>query len=205
MLETYFSTARRVITSASAMPWLDRPAAISSSTSRSRGVSCGERVVAAPPHERASRRCPGRWPSRRRHPADRRDEVLDIADPVLEQVADAVSGVGQQRHGEPELQVLRQHEHADRRVVAPDLQRGPHPLVGVRGRQTNVDDRDVERVGPDRRADRRSARTARGRRCRPRSSSRSRPSRRSTLSSAIATRTDLGLSARPPASWRPDL
>src|ERR1041385_2877999 len=32
MLETYFSTARSVITSASAMPWLDLPVAMSSST-----------------------------------------------------------------------------------------------------------------------------------------------------------------------------
>ena len=39
MLETYFSTARSVITSLSAMLWLDSPAAIRSSTSRSRGIS----------------------------------------------------------------------------------------------------------------------------------------------------------------------
>src|SRR4029453_19258299 len=39
MLETYFSTARTVITRLSAMPWFELPAAISSSTSRSRGVS----------------------------------------------------------------------------------------------------------------------------------------------------------------------
>ena len=39
MLETYFSTARTVITSASAIPWLELPEAISSRTSRSRGVS----------------------------------------------------------------------------------------------------------------------------------------------------------------------
>ena len=39
MLDTYFSTARTVIASLSAMPWLDRPSAISSRTSRSRGVS----------------------------------------------------------------------------------------------------------------------------------------------------------------------
>src|SRR6187551_432769 len=38
MLETYFSTARRVITSRSAIPWFELPDAISSSTSRSRGV-----------------------------------------------------------------------------------------------------------------------------------------------------------------------
>ena len=39
MLETYFSTARSVITSLSAMPWFEFPCAIRSSTSRSRGVS----------------------------------------------------------------------------------------------------------------------------------------------------------------------
>ena len=35
MLETYFSTAPTLITKLSAMPWLDLPLAISSSTSRS--------------------------------------------------------------------------------------------------------------------------------------------------------------------------
>ena len=39
MLDTYFSTARSVITSLSAIPWLELPVAISSRTSRSRGVS----------------------------------------------------------------------------------------------------------------------------------------------------------------------
>ena len=38
-LETYFSTDRNVITSRSAIPWFERPSAMSSRTSRSRGVS----------------------------------------------------------------------------------------------------------------------------------------------------------------------
>ena len=51
MLVTCFSTACGVTTSTSAMPLFERPSAISSSTSRSRGVSAVERVVAAAPAE----------------------------------------------------------------------------------------------------------------------------------------------------------
>ena len=48
------------------------------------------------------------------HPADRADELGDVADPVLEQVADALGRVGEQLHRQAELDVLREHEHADR-------------------------------------------------------------------------------------------
>src|SRR6266487_5971761 len=53
MLETYFSTARTVITSLSAIPWFELPEAISSSTSRSRGVRSEER--------RVGKECRSRW------------------------------------------------------------------------------------------------------------------------------------------------
>ena len=50
--------------------------------------------------------------------AHRGDELVDVADPVLEQVADALGGVGQQLHRQAELDVLREHEHADAGVLA---------------------------------------------------------------------------------------
>ena len=118
MLETYFSTARSVITSLSAMPWFELPVAISSSTSRSRGVSAraGRRSAAA---RAGSRRSSGRSPSRRRPPgatAATNSATSLIA--VLEQVADALGRVGEQLHRQAELDVLREHEHADVRVAA---------------------------------------------------------------------------------------
>ena len=78
-------------------------------------------------------------------PPHRGDELLDVADPVLEQVADAFGRVGEQLHRQPELEVLREHEHADRRMVGADLERRPQPFVGVGRRQPDVDDRDVRR------------------------------------------------------------
>ena len=85
--ETYFSTARSEMTRASAIPWFDRPSAMSSRTSRSRGVKLGERI-AVPPF-REERRDDDRVDGR---PAfgdtvNGRDEVLHLADPVLEEVA----------------------------------------------------------------------------------------------------------------------
>ena len=135
-----------MITSLSAIPWFELPAAISSSTSRSRGVS------------RASGSSLRRWreisvetiigssaepPSATRRTA--REELVHVADAVLEQVADALGGLGQQLQREPELDVLRQHEHAHRRVLRADLERRAQPLVAVRRRQPDVDDRDVGR------------------------------------------------------------
>ena len=43
-------------------------------------------------------------------------EVVDLGDPVLQQVADAVGALGQQLHRVLRLGVLRQHDHADARV-----------------------------------------------------------------------------------------
>ncbi len=40
---------------------------------------------------------------------------VDVGDPVLQQVSGAISGVREQRQRQPELDVLREHEHADRR------------------------------------------------------------------------------------------
>ena len=48
-------------------------------------------------------------------PFDRTDELTDIADAILEQVACALGGVCQELQREPDLHVLGQHEHADGR------------------------------------------------------------------------------------------
>ena len=125
------------------------------------------------------------------------DEALDLGDPVLQQVAGALRGLGEQLHREPDLDVLGEDEDADARVLLADLDRRPQPLVGVGRRQADVDDDDVELVavhleqqlvggpalGDDLEARRRRARRAT-------------PSRSRTLSSAIATRM-----ASPPAPW----
>ena len=93
---TCFSTACGVTTSFSAMPLFERPSAISSSTSRSRGVSVVERVVAAAPaeHVRDDRRVEHR--AARGDAAHRLREAAEVRDAVLEQVADALGAVADQ-------------------------------------------------------------------------------------------------------------
>src|SRR5215211_9075909 len=94
----------------------------------------GEGVVAAPP--RQQRRHDDRVERRAAigDAPDRRYELLDVADPVLQQVTGAFGGLGQELHRQPELDVLREHEHTDGGMLHPDPERGPHPLVLVRRR-----------------------------------------------------------------------
>ena len=63
---------------------------------------------------------------------------------VLEQVADAARAVGDEPHRERRLDVLRQHEDADRRsVLGADRLGRPQALVGVGRRHPDVHDGDV--------------------------------------------------------------
>ena len=97
MLVTCFSTLRSVISSRSAIAWLERPSAISSSTSRSRGVSASSGPSSRARRRAAARRPAGRAPSR---PAatrrERVDEVVEVGDAVLEQVAEPLGALGEQ-------------------------------------------------------------------------------------------------------------
>ena len=97
----------------SQIAWFERPSAISASTSRSRSVrsSSGTRA----------RRRPTSWATTsgsiteppRGDPPDRVGEVVEIVDPVLQQVADAAGPVGHEPQREGRLDVLRQDEDPD--------------------------------------------------------------------------------------------
>ena len=175
MLVTCFSTARSVTTSCSAIAAFERPSAISSSTSRSRGVSSADGIVAALPADelRDDRRV-----ERGAALADaphRRDELVDVGDAVLEQVADALGALGEELERVGGLEVLREHEHAGLRVLLADLRRRPQALVGLRRRHADVDDRDVRACtsAPSASARRRSRPGRRPRSPRPRAGGRS--------------------------------
>jgi hypothetical protein len=76
------------------------------------------------------------------HPAQRFDELLDVSDPVLEQVPDT-RGTATGRRAEqvsrvPGLDVLGEHQHPGLGVVAADGDRGAQALVGVAGRHPHV-------------------------------------------------------------------
>ena len=126
------------------MPWFERPVAISSRISRSRGVNLASGIVRSLPLE-SERRDDDRVESRSAvgDPPDGGNELVDVSDPVLEQVSDTLGRVREQLQREAELDVLREHEHADRRVRRADLERRTHPLVSVGRRQPDVDDRDL--------------------------------------------------------------
>ena len=146
---TCFSTARSVTTSSAAIAALERPSAISPSTSRSRGVSSssGSSRALAAEHLRDDLGV-----ERRAAAADaahRVGERVDVGDPVLEQVAEPLGALGEQLARVGDLDVLGEHEDADLGQLGADLARRPQALVGVGRRHPHVDDGDVGLVGAD--------------------------------------------------------
>ena len=131
MLVTCRSTAATVTTSWLAIPALERPSAISSSTSRSRGVRHGEGTrLALAAHQ------PGDHVGVKHRPAlgdppDRVGEGAQVADLLLQQVADPLGTVGDQGEGVSVLQELGQDQHAHPGLGGPDGERRPQPVVAV--------------------------------------------------------------------------
>ena len=122
-----FSTARSLMYSVLAMPALLRPVAISL---QHLAFSLGQ-----PEQRRAGiGRLRGQQPLDdlrvQRGPAagdlvQRADQLLDLGDPLLEQVPEPGDAVGEQVERVVRLDVLRQHHHAGARVLGAD------PLGGV--------------------------------------------------------------------------
>ena len=146
---TCFCTARSLITARSAIARFDSPSATRPSTSRSRGRQDGERIVLAAArqqvadHLRVERRPAGR------DAAQRAGEVLDVGHAVLEQVAEPGRRLGQQAHRDAGLDVVREDHDADARMAVAHRAGRDEPLLGVRRRHPDVDDRDVRRVRVD--------------------------------------------------------
>ncbi len=84
-----------------------------------------------------------------RDPAERVHELLDPADPLLEQVAEPVDATGQQVGGEGLLHVGGQHQNGEPGAPPPRLDGRPDPFVGVGGRHAHVQDGDVGLVRVD--------------------------------------------------------
>ena len=146
---TCFSTALSVITSCSAIPLLERPCAISSSTSRSRGESSSSGSIRRRPAEHLPDDLGVEHGPALADRADGVRERVEVADPVLEQVADALGAVADQVDGVALLDVLGEHEDLGVRVLRADLHRGAQAVVGVGRRHLDVDDRDVGPVRAD--------------------------------------------------------
>ena len=149
---TCFSTARSLMNSAFAVAALLRPVASSCSTSSSRSVSPRRA-------ELVSRRLAGQQPlddlrvergPAARHVVQRPDEVVDLADPFLEQVAEPRHAVGEQLEGVVLLDVLGQHHDPRLGELGPDPLRGVDALGGERGRHPDVGEHGVGPVRPPR-------------------------------------------------------
>src|SRR5918999_449541 len=106
----------------------------------------GEGIVASPPREQARHDDRVDRRAARSHALHGGDELLDVADAVLEQVPHPIRGVGEQLHRQSKLDVLRQHEHRHRGVARTDLERRPQAFVVVGRGQSNVHDRDIQVV-----------------------------------------------------------
>ncbi len=149
MLVTCFSTARSVTNRRSAIAWFERPSAISSSTSRSRGGELLERVVGAlAPDELADDGGVERGAAVG-DPAHGGAELLEVGDAVLEEVADPLGARLEKRHRVARLDVLREKQHADVGMALADLARSLQSLVRVGRRHADVDHRHVRLVHRD--------------------------------------------------------
>lgn len=83
--------------------------------------------------------------------AQRVDELLHLADPVLEQIADAGAVAGVEEFGRVRaLHVLAQDEHRQCGPLRAQQDRRPQPLVLEGGRHADVGHDDVGRVVGDR-------------------------------------------------------
>ena len=160
------------------MPAFERPSAISSSTSRSRGRQVVDRARAAAAEQLRDDLRVERGAARA-DAAHGLDEVVDVHHAVLQQVADAArrARAGEQLGRVGALDVLRDDEDRGLGRGAPQLERGAQALVAEGRRQADVDDRDVRLLQPHR-VHERVAVVDRRRRPRSRSPRAAAPSRR---------------------------
>src|SRR5829696_3475063 len=70
-------------------------------------------------------------------------KIGDVADSILQQVADPFGRLREQLHRQSQLYILRQHEYRHAAMVLPDVQRRSHAFIRVGRWQPDVDDRDI--------------------------------------------------------------
>ena len=152
MFETCFSTAPSVTTISRAIAAFVRPCAISSSVSRSRGVSAPSSAPIAAAiaigDQRADHLAIERSPAGG-DALDRVDERPHLADALLEQVADPALSRRKQLTGVDRLDVRGEDQDRELRMAPARFQRRADPLVGERRRQPYVTDREIGLVAVD--------------------------------------------------------
>ena len=128
MLAMCASTVLGARNNRSPMAWFERPSAIRARTSRSRSVR-SSRGTCAPPADKLGDHLGVDDRAALGDPPDGVGEVVEIVDPVLEQVADPTGAVAHQAQGEGRLDILREDEDADRRaMLASPVSKPPGPF-----------------------------------------------------------------------------
>ena len=115
----YFSTLASETKSVAAIAWLDLPSAMRASVDASRGGEALHPLVPRSPAQQLRDDLRVEDGRALADPRDRGEEVGDVGDAVLEQVADRAAVCGDQVGGVALLDVLRQHQHRKRGVLAP--------------------------------------------------------------------------------------
>jgi hypothetical protein len=144
-----FSVAPSVMLSSLAIPMLVRPSAMAARTSRSAGRQGGQRVVGPlANHELGDDLRIEGGPA----PGDAAQgihEVRDVADPILQQVADAARAIGEELGRVLALHELAEYQDRAAWDPAPRLDSGPKPLVALAGGHPDVHHGHVRAMGHD--------------------------------------------------------
>ena len=131
------------------MPTFVRPSAIAASTSRSRGVSADSGSSARVPDHELGDHLGIERGAAASDAAQRVHELADVADAVLEQVADAARAIREELRGVLPLDVLAEDEHGRAGHATARLDRRAQALVPLARRHPDVDDGHVRAVGHD--------------------------------------------------------
>ena len=143
MLVTCFSNGRRADVQALGDPAVGQPFDHQRQHVALAGGEAFERAGAAPAaHHPRDHLGVQRRPARG-HLAHRAEEVVEVGDAILEQVADALRVVAEQLQRVALGQVLGEHEHAGARHRTADRDRRAQAVVGQVRRHPDVGDDDV--------------------------------------------------------------
>ena len=150
MLPMCFSVAPSVMLRCLAIPTFVRPSAMAARTSRSRGVRAGERIVGAIADHQLGDDLGIERRSAAGDPAQGVHELRDVADAVLEQVADAAGAVREELGRVLALDVLAEHEDRAAGHAPARLDRGSEPFVPLARWHPHVDHGHVRSMLRDR-------------------------------------------------------
>ena len=140
MLLMCFSVAPSVIPSSVAIPWFVRPFGHRRQDLPFAGREHLERVVAAPRGHQLGDHLGVQGGAAAGHAPERVHELAHVADPVLEEIADAAGAIGEQLRRVLALHVLAEDQHRRSRNLPASLDRRAQSFVALARWHPHVDD-----------------------------------------------------------------